>query len=419
MSKNKYLVPFILVTSLFFFWGLIINLDSILIPHLRKAFRLNTLQSSLVDSAVFIAYFLMAIPAGLIMQRLGYRIGIIIGLLLFATGSFLFVPAANTREYAFFLMALFVIACGLAMLETAANPYATVLGPEETATRRLNFAQSFNGLAVVVAPLIGRWFILSGKEYTEADLGAMSDQGRTVYLQSEASSVKGPYIIIGLVILAVAILFLLSKLPDIKEEKTERKSLFHTLRHRHLAWAVIAQFFYVGAQVCVTSFFINLARRSAGLPEKTAADYLGWGYGIAFMSGRFFGTFIMKYIRPNRLLSIYAAINILLSLLAVFSKGMITVYALIAIGFFMSIMFPTIFALGIKDLGHETKMCSSLIIMVIGAGAFLPPVRGYISDVTKNIQNGYVVPLICFVVVLWFGLRGYKVRTKEVSVKPS
>src|SRR5215467_11001783 len=160
MSRsNKYLVPFILISSLFFFWGLIINLDSILIPHLRKAFRLNTLQSSLVDSAVLIAYFLMAIPAGLIMQRLGYRIGIILGLLLFATGSFLFVPAANTREYAFFLVALFVIACGLAMLETAANPYATVLGPEETATQRLNLAQSFNGLAVVVAPLIGGRFI--------------------------------------------------------------------------------------------------------------------------------------------------------------------------------------------------------------------------------------------------------------------
>ena len=418
-KSNQYLVPFILVTSLFFFWGLIINLDSILIPHLRKAFRLNTLQSSLVDSAVFIAYFLMAIPAGMIMQRLGYRIGIIMGLLLFAMGSFLFVPAANTREYAFFLMALFVIACGLAMLETAANPYATVLGPPETSTRRLNFAQSFNGLAVVVAPLIGRWFILSGKEYTEADLAAMNDQARTVYLQSEASSVKGPYIIIGILILAVAVLFLLSKLPDIKEEKTERRSLLHTLRHRHLAWAVIAQFFYVGAQVCVTSFFINLARRSAGLPEKTAADYLGWGYGIAFMSGRFFGTFVMKYIQPNRLLSIYAIINILLSLLAVFSKGMITVYALIGIGFFMSIMFPTIFALGIKDLGHETKIGSSLIIMAIVGGALLPPILGYISDATKNIQNGYIVPLICFMVVLWFGLKGYKVRTKEMLVKPS
>ena len=409
-KQNKYLIPFILITSLFFFWGLIINLDSILIPHLRKAFRLNTLQSSLVDSSVFIAYFIMAIPAGMIMQRLGYRSGIIIGLLLFATGSFLFVPAANTREYAFFLTALFIIACGLAMLETAANPYATVLGPENTSTQRLNFAQSFNGLAVVIAPLIGGRFILSGKEYTEADLANMTAQAREIYLQSEAQSVKTPYVIIGIIILVVAILFLSTKLPDIKEEKTERKSLFHTLRHRHLAWAVVAQFFYVGAQVCVTSFFINLAHRSAGLNEKVAADYLGWGYGIAFMTGRFFGTFLMKYIQPNRLLSLYAAINILLSLLAVFSKGMITVYALIGIGFFMSIMFPTIFALGIKGLGHETKIGSGLIIMAIVGGALLPPVLGYISDVTKNIQTGYTVPLVCFIVVLFFGLKGYKLK---------
>jgi FHS family L-fucose permease-like MFS transporter len=409
-NRNKYLIPFILITSLFFFWGLIINLDSILIPHLRKAFRLNTLQSSLVDSSVFIAYFIMAIPAGIIMQRLGYRAGIIIGLLLFAMGSLLFVPAANTREYTFFLGALFVIACGLAILETAANPYATVLGPENTSTQRLNLAQSFNGLAVVIAPLIGGRFILSGKEYTDADLANMTARAKEVYLQSEAASVKGPYIIIAILILVVAMLFLLIKLPDIKEEKTERKNLFHTLRHRHLAWAVIAQFFYVGAQVCITSFFINLARRSAGINEKLAAEYLGWGYGIAFMTGRFFGTFLMKYIQPARLLSIYAAVNILLSLLAIFSKGMITVYALIGIGFFMSIMFPTIFALGIKGLGHETKIGSSLIIMAIVGGAVLPPVLGYISDATKNIQNGYIVPLLCFIVVLFFGLKGHKLK---------
>jgi MFS transporter, FHS family, L-fucose permease len=415
MSKtNKYLLPFILVTSLFFFWGLIINLDSVLIPHLRKAFRLNTLQSSLVDSAVFIAYFLMAIPAGMIMQRSGYKIGIVTGLLLFATGSFLFLPAANTREYPFFLGALFIIACGLAMLETAANPYATVLGPEHTATQRLNLAQSFNGLAVVIAPLIGKYFILSGKEYTEADLAAMSTQVKDAYLQSEASSVKGPYIVIGILILAVAVLFLLTKLPDIKEEKPERRDLLHTLRHKHLAWAVIAQFFYVGAQVCVTSFFINLAKRSAGLNEKTAADFLV-GYGIAFMTGRFFGTFLMKYIQPSKLLSLYAFVNILLSLVAVFSQGMVTVYALIGIGFFMSIMFPTIFALGIKGLGHETKMGSSLIIMSIVGGALLPPVLGLISDRTNNIQTGYLVPLVCFIVVLFFGLNGYKVRSSEIN----
>jgi FHS family L-fucose permease-like MFS transporter len=415
-QTNKYLVPFILVTSLFFFWGLIINLDSILIPHLRKAFRLNTLQSSLVDSAVFIAYFIMAIPAGMIMQRLGFRAGIIIGLIFFAIGAFLFVPAANTREYAFFLAALFVIACGLAMLETAANPYATVLGPEDTATQRLNLAQSFNGLAVTVAPLIGGRFILSGKEYTDADLAKMSEEARNIYLQSEAASVKGPYIVIGSIILAVAVLFLLTKLPDIKEEKTERKNLLQTLRHKHLMWAVIAQFFYVGAQVCVTSFFINLAHRSAGLNEKVAAEYLGWGYGIAFMTGRFFGTFVMKYVQPARLLSLYAAINILLSLVAIFSDGIITVYALIAIGFFMSIMFPTIFALGIKGLGHETKMGSSLIIMSIVGGAALPPILGLISDATKNIQTGYIVPLACFIIVLFFGLKGYKIRITRESV---
>ncbi len=419
MTKtNKFLLPFILVTSLFFFWGLIHNLDSILIPHLRKAFRLNTLQSSLVDSSVFIAYFIMAIPAGMVMQRFGFKSGIIVGLLLFATGSFLFVPAANTGEYIFFLAALFIIASGLAMLETAANPYATILGPENTSTQRLNFAQSFNGLAVVVAPLIGGRFILSGKEYTDTDLSAMTDQARELYLQSEAGSVKMPYVIIGILILIVAVFFFVAKLPDIKEEKTERKGLLHTLRHKHLAWAVVAQFFYVGAQVCVTSFFINMASRAAGLNEKTAADYLGLGYGIAFMAGRFFGTFLMKYVQPAKLLSIYAAINIVLAIVAIVSKGMITVYALIGIGFFMSIMFPTIFALGIKGLGHETKMGSSLIIMSIVGGALLPPVLGFISDKTNNIQNGYSVPLLCFVVVLLFGLKGYKIKTNEQTVLP-
>lgn len=418
MKQQKYLLPFILVTSLFFFWGLIHNLDSVLIPHLRKAFRLNTLQSSLVDSAVYVGYFLMAIPAGMIMQRFGYKSGIIIGLLLFATGSFLFIPAANTREYFFFLGALFIIACGLAILETAANPYATVLGPEHTSTQRLNFAQSFNGLAVVIAPIIGGRFILSGKAYTDAELAQMTNDAREIYLQSEADSVKTPYMIIGIIILIMATLFLLTKLPDIKEEKSERRSLLHALRHKHLAWAVVAQFFYVGAQVCVTSFFINLVVRSTGMTDKESAEYLGWGYGIAFMGGRFFGTFLMKYVQPAKLLSLYAAISILLSLIAIFSHGMITVYALVGMGFFMSIMFPTIFALGIKSLGHETKIGSSLIIMSIVGGALLPLLLGVISDKTGNIQYGYVVPLICFVVVLFFGISGHKVKQHEETILP-
>src|SRR3982751_4703273 len=190
---------------------------------------------------------------------------------------------------------------------------------------------------------------------------------------------------------------MLTKLPDIKEEKSERKSLMDAFRHSHLTWAVVAQFFYVGAQVCVTSFFINMSIKSAGLDEKVAANYLGLGYGLAFMVGRFFGTFLMKFVQPAKLLAIYSLINVGLSVIAVFSHGMITVYALIGIGFFMSIMFPTIFALGIKGLGHETKMGSSLIIMAIVGGAALPPVLGYISDVTKNIQTGYIVPLVSFI----------------------
>jgi len=418
MKKTGYVFPFILVTSLFFLWGFVHNLDPILIPHLRKAFRLSTFQSSLVDSAVFVAYFIMALPAGMIMRKYGYKSGIIIGLLLFAFGSFLFVPAANTQQYIFFLGALFVIACGLTILETAANPYATILGPEDTSTQRLNLAQSFNGLAATVAPLIGGKLILSGKEVSSGDLAHMSAEALAAYVQTEAASVKLPYIILGSVILLVALFFYFTKLPDIKEEKAEKRSLLQAFRHRHLTWAVIAQFFYVGAQVCVSSFFILLTTKAAGINEKIAANYLGLGYGLAFMTGRFIGTFLMRFILPARLLAIYAAINIGLSLLAILGQGMITVYALIGIAFFMSIMFPTIFALGIKGLGSDTKIGSSLIIMSIVGGALLPLALGYIADETNNIQNGYIVPLVCFVVILYYGLNGYKRKRSYEETLP-
>lgn len=418
MKKRSYLFPFILVTSLFFLWGFVHNLDPILIPHLRKAFRLSTFESSLIDSSVFIAYFIMALPAGVLMRKYGYKAGIIIGLLLFAVGSFLFIPAADTHQYIFFLGALFVIACGLTILETAANPYATILGPEESSTQRLNLAQSFNGLAATVAPLIGGRLILSGKEMTEGELARMSIDAQNAYVQAEASSVKLPYLVLGSVILLVAVFFYFTRLPDIKEEKEEKRSLLQALRHRHLSWAVIAQFFYVGAQVCVSSFFILLTTKAAGINEKVAANYLGLGYGLAFMTGRFIGTFLMRYMRPAKLLSIYAAINIGLSLLTVLGEGMVTVYALIGIAFFMSIMFPTIFALGIQGLGSDTKIGSSLIIMSIVGGALLPLALGYIADQSNNIQNGYVVPLVCFVVILYFGLKGHKRKLNDERIAP-
>lgn len=408
-KKNPYLFAFILITSLFFLWGFAHNLDPILIPHLKKSFTLSTTQAALVDSSVFIAYFLMALPAGFIMKKFGYKIGIITGLLLFAIGSFLFVPAANNQSYEFFLVALFIIACGLTILETAANPYAASLGDSATSTQRLNLAQSFNGLAAALAPVVGARIILT-KGYTDTELNAMTEAARKIALASEASTVKMPYIILGSVLVCIAVIFALTKLPKIQTEEghVASKNIFHALKHKHLSWAVAAQFFYVGAQVSVFSLFILYATKSAGLKEVKAADFLG-ACGIAFLIGRFLGTILMKFIAPNKLLAIYAAINILLSLVAVTATGMVTVYTVIGICFFMSIMFPTIFALGIKDLKGDTEFGSSLIIMSIVGGAILPPIFGRISDTTGNIQLGYFVPMVSFIVIFFFGWKGHKV----------
>ncbi|MBC6611290.1 L-fucose:H+ symporter permease [Hymenobacter sp. BT507] len=415
-QQRTYLLPFILVICLFFLWGMAHNLDSILIPHLKKACQLNNRQSTLVDTAVFLAYFLMAIPAGVLLKKLGYKFSIIIGLLAFAGGAFLFLPAADARSYGLFLTALFIIGCGLTILETAANPYATVLGPPESATSRLNLAASFNGLAALVAPIIGTNLILSGKEYTPEQLAAMTDAARTTYLNAEAAAVKMPYLVLGCILVAVAVLFYFSSLPEIKAAESEpsQGGFFAVLKHRHLTWAVVAQFFYVGAQVCVTSFFIRMAKQGGGLDEKTAGYYLGL-YGLLFMGGRFIGTALLKYVSSPRLLSIYALAAVALCTVAVFGDGAYVIYALGGLGFFMSIMFPTIFALGIASLGDDTKQGSSWLVMSIVGGAILPYLMGTVIDLQQdNTQAGYVVPLACFLVVLLFSQYGYRVRGKVV-----
>lgn len=412
MKENKpnYLVPFVLVTCLFFMWGFANNLNGILIPHLRKALQLSNMQSTFVDTAVYLAYFLGAIPAGLVLKKFGYKKGIILGLLVFSLGAFLFVPAANSRTYGIFLLGLFIIGIGLTILETAANPYATKLGDAKDATTRLNLAQSFNGLAAFLAPMVGTIFILSGKEYSSEELNLLPEVEKIAYLTSEAASVKMPYMILGGFLLVIAVLFMVLKFPEFKEEDQGETtgSIAGALKHKHLTWAVIAQLFYVGAQVCVTSFFVRMAISGGGVDEKTAGYYLGI-YGILFMVGRFLGTFIMKYLAPAKLLSIYAAMCILLSLVAVYADGKNVVLALGGLGFFMSIMFPTIFSLGIDDLKENTKPASSLIVMAIIGGAIFPVIMGYIIDNSNdNIQVGYWVPLLCFIVVLYYGLVGHK-----------
>lgn len=414
-NTKNYPLAIILITSLFFFWGFIHNLDPILIPHLRNAFSLSHFQASLVDSAVFIAYFLLAIPAGLLMKRFGYKVGIVIGLLLFAAGCFLFVPAANMVNYYFFLGALFVVACGLAILETAANPYMTVLGDPTKATQRLNFAQSFNGLAAFVAPIVGGEYILTEQPKTAEEIASLSQQVREAYIQTETAAVKGPYLILGLIILMVTLLFVFIKLPEMKEEETQGSNeIFTAFKHKNVIWAVIAQFFYVGAQVCILSFLVMFATDVSGVSASDAKYYAGVA-GLAFMLGRFIGTFFMRFIAPLRLLLIYALFAMLLTLYVIYGSGVSTLYAMVGIAFFMSIMFPTIFAVGVSDIGGDTKSASSLIIMSIVGGAAIPPLVGLLSDSIGSFQLAYYVVFICFTVVALFAWNNQKSDVNEVG----
>jgi FHS family L-fucose permease-like MFS transporter len=419
MAKNKLLFPFVLICTLFFLWAFLHNINGILIPQLKKVCQLSDTQSSFIDFAVYLGYFVFALPAGLFLHRFGYKKGILCGLFLFAAGALLFLPAADARNYSMFLVALFVAASGATFLETCANPYAANMGSPENPERQLNFAQSFNGLGAAIVPFIGSRFILSGVEHTKAELDAMQARGElAAYLQQEANSVKPVYLVIAGVLILVAIAFIFTRLPEIKETDGAHGTKFSlaVLRLPHVRWAVIAEFFYVGAQVGVTSFVVRFSKYTAKIPEKTAGDMLGWAM-VGFMAGRFLGTFLMRYIRPAKLLSLYAIINIGLLLVVLSAHGRVAVYALMAIPFFLSIMFPTIFALGIKDLGEETKLASSLLVMSIIGGAFVPVMMGIISDHTGgNIQIAYVVPVVSMLFILWFGLRGHRIKNPQPAI---
>ena len=411
-NRERYALPLVLITSLFFLWALGVNLNDILIPHLKKAFGLSDFKSSLIQSAFFGGYFLAALPAGWLMERVGYKRGILIGLLMCATGAFLFIPASAIRVYGCFLFALFVMACGQCFLEVAANPYVTVLGSPETSERRLNIAQSFNSVGAVITPVLGAAFILSGVEHTSSQLGAMTSEQLQTYRMTEANMVRGPYLVITGLFLAVAALIYFSRLPEIKEAGEEgeqdvaEQGLRGTLAHGHLVKGVIAQFFYVGAQVGVASFVIRFAQHMVpGTPEKVAANYLKL-HLVGFMIGRFAGSAIMKIVPAPRLLSYFAAGSLVCVMVALLASGVVPVWAIVLIGFFHSIMFPTIFALSLKNLGAYTKLGSSLLVMSIIGGAIGPAIMGLISD-AASIQRAFVVPLICYAYVFYYAVKGY------------
>lgn len=413
--KPGYLVAFILVTSLFFFWAIANNFNDILIKQFQKALDLSRTQSGLVQTAFYLGYFTMALPAGWIMQKLGYKNGILIGLVLYAAGALLFYPAAEIRIFAAFLGALYVIAAGLAFLETAANSYITAMGSAKSAAQRLNLAQSFNGFGGFLAPFIGGALIFSGVEYSAAELAEMTPQALEAYRSTEVRAVQTPYVILAAIVASLAVLIYFVPFPKLATDspaqtgdklEDEKTSIF---KHKQLIWAVITQFFYVGAQVGIWSYFINYAQDVMHIGEKLAANYLGISL-FGFMIGRFVGTALMRFIQPSLLLIIYGFISAALCVVAIIADGVTAVIALGATSVFMSIMFPTIFALGVTGLGKHTKFGSSLIIMAIIGGALFPPVMGAVADAFATIQWAMVVPLICFIVVVFFGFKVGKAK---------
>jgi len=413
ITERRYILPLILVTSLFFLWAFGVNLNDILIPHLKKGFHLSDFRSSLIQTAFFGGYFLAALPAGWLMEKIGYKRGILVGLLTCATGALLFIPAASVRLYGFFLFALFVMACGQGVLEVAANPYVTILGPPESSERRLNLAQSFNSVGAVVTPIVGAAFILSGVEYSRTQLSDMTPAQLRAYEIAEASTVRGPYLVIAGLFLAVAALIFFSRLPEVREEDGDDATsnaaagLRGLRQYKHLLRGVLAQFFYVGAQVGVASFVIRFAQYSMpGLPEKQAANYLKL-HLLGFMIGRFAGSAIMKRIAPSRLLSLFGMSSLICLSIVLLGTGAAPMWALVLLGFFHSIMFPTIFALSLKHLGPHTKLGSSLLVMSIIGGAVFPAIMGYISDIS-SIRFAFWVPFFCHLYVLYFAARGYR-----------
>ena len=443
LTEQKYVLPFVLITSLFFVWSIGVNLNDVLIPHLKKAFDLTDFQSSFIQVAFFGGYFLAAFPAGRMMEKIGYKKGILVGLLICAAGTLLFLPAASSRVYGFFLLALFVMSSGQSFLEVGANPYVTVLGPVESSERRLNLAQSFNAVGAALVPTMGAAFILSGIEYTPTERAAMSPQQVQAYITSESNTVKVPYLVITGIFLLVAALIYLAHLPEVQpHEKDEAsgnspKALSSVFAHSHLVKGVVAQFFYVGAQVGVGSFVIRfvkhtmpetlesmagwgtrllagnhgaqanfLVRMIPNSPEKMAALFLV-AHQTGFMIGRFSGSWMMRRIPAPRLLSIFGLGALLCVVIGIVASGFVAVLAIVLVGYFNSIMFPTIFALSLKNLGALTKRGSSLLVMSIIGGALIPAVMGRISD-ASDIQVAFVMPLICYLYVIYFAVWGYR-----------
>jgi len=407
---GRRVLPFVLIVALFFLWGVANNLNDVLIAHFKTLFTLSDFGAGLVQSAFYLGYFCLAIPAALFMRAWGYRAAVLTGLVLYGCGALLFWPAARAESYPFFLLALFVIAAGLGFLETSANPLIARLGSAESASQRLNLAQAFNPLGSITGVLIGRSFILSGTTLTAAQLATLPPAQLAAYRASEAAAVQLPYLVIGLVVLIWAVLIRATPFPaiatesDIDEGVGAASDFRALLGERRLIAGVVAQFVYVGAQVGVWSFLIRYAAVAMpGTGNRGGATWLTVSL-VLFMIGRFAGAGLMSRFRPLPLLALFAALGAACCLFATIAGNGAGAVALVVSSFFMSIMYPTIFAEAVDGLGPRTKPASAVLVMAIVGGAVFPAVMGLVSDATGSIVNAMAVPAVCFAVVMLFGL---------------
>ncbi len=411
LFSRENLLPFFLVTGLFFLWGIPNNLNDVLIRQFMKSFEINRLQAGLVQFAFYLGYFFLSSPAALLMRRYGYKTGLVSGLFLYSFGTFLFWPAAMVQSYWFFLVALFVIASGLAFLETGAGAFITELGDPASSERRLNFTQAFNPLGSICGVLAGTTFIFSGIELSASQVSRMKAAGEyNAYLQHETTRVITPYLVLGCIVVIWAFLIIRTKFPRVGQEEAaelqvRQGSYRNLLAYPHFIAAVIAQFFYVGAQIGTWSYFIQYVQDYVHQPEKIAGYFLS-GTLVAFAAGRFSATYFMQFIRPNLLMGIYSVANVGLVAMAILFPGWLGVWAVFLTSFFMSLMYPTIFALALKGLGPNTK----LLVMSIIGGAVITLVIGLVAQSTGSMARAMIVPLVCYGIVTYFAFIGSRIR---------
>ena len=412
LDPNKnYTAPLVVVTALFFMWGFITCMNDILIPHLKEVFQLTFVEAMLIQLTFFGAFFIMSIPSGWIISKIGYKNGIIVGLALAGIGCFMFYPAAETRIYIFFLAALFVLASGITVLQVAANPYVAILGKVETSSSRLNLAQAFNSLGTTIAPYIGKILIFTTVTLSAAQLASLSISDKENYFMEKVKSVEMPYVGLAVVLFVLAVLIKFSSLPSIDAETEDEKGSFAgALKHSHLLLGVIAIFMYVGGEVSIGSFLINFLKdpKIAGFDEHKASEFVSYYWGGA-MFGRFIGAALLSKINPEKALGAVGLIVVALLATTLLSTGSTAMWSVIAIGFFNSIMFPTIFTLAIRNLGIDTNKGSSLLIMAIVGGALVPVFQGLLAD-KIGVQASFILPVVCYLYVMYYGFIGSKVR---------